>query len=107
MKMTFDDQVPVEACGVPRPALEYGSDRQRVNRDGVPMFEVNIVVFDEDDADVLKVRFPGPPDKGIVQRTLVRCVGVTVTPYQVGERAGVSWEARSVVPITPPGRQAS
>ena len=52
------------ATGPAEPYLRFETHEQRVNRDGVPLYQVRVVAMTEAGAEVLTLTVPGEP-KGI------------------------------------------
>ena len=95
------------AVGEPEQMTEHESDRPRLDRDGQPLFVVRLVALAEGQAEVIAVRVAGAPPKAVAQGTAVRCVGLTATYWQMGERSGLTYRAERIEPLTAPARQAS
>lgn len=106
-------RLPIDTTGMtflavsePEPLMQHDSDRQRLDRDGQPLLTLRLVVLAGGDAEVLSVRIAGAAPKGIGASAPVRCTGLSATPWQMGDRAGITYRAERVEPVAP-GRQAS
>jgi len=99
------------AAGEPEQMTEHDSDKPRLDKTGQALFVVRLVALGDGQAEVMAVRVAGAPPKGVTQGTAVRCVGLTATPWQMGERSGVTYRAERVEAVAParvaPGAQAS
>jgi hypothetical protein len=93
------------AASDPEPLMQHDSDRQRVDRDGQPLITVRLVTLAAGDAEILTVRLAGAAPKGLAAGAPVRCVGLSATPWQMADRAGITYRADRVEPIAP-ARQA-
>jgi hypothetical protein len=81
-----------------------------LDKDGRALFVVRLVALSASQAEVLPVRVAGEAPK-VGQGTLVRCVGLSATPWAMGERSGISYRAERIEGVAParvtPGAQAS
>lgn len=89
------------AASEPKPVLEHGTDRQKIDKDGQALYVVQLVALVDASAEVLAVRVAGPLPKGITQGVSVRCVGLTATYWQMGERSGLSYRAERIEVASP------
>ena len=107
MKLPIDtQQITFLAAGAPEALTEHDSDRQRLDRDGQPLFVVRLVALAADgEAEILAVRLAGAPPKGIAPGTPVRVAGLSGTPWSMGDRSGITYRAERVEPVAP-ARQA-
>ncbi|MDA8264949.1 MAG: hypothetical protein M0T79_06320 [Actinomycetota bacterium] len=106
-------RLPIDTSGMtflaasePEPLMQHDSDRQRLDRDGQPLVALRLVALAGGDAEILSVRLAGVAPKGIGAGTPVRCTGLSATPWQMADRAGITYRAERVEPVAP-GRQAS
>ncbi len=95
------------AAGEAEQLTEHESDRPRLDRDGQTLFLVRLVALSDGQAEVLPVRIAGAAPKGVGQGIAVRCVGLTATPWSMGERSGITYRADRIEPLAPAARQAS
>ena len=98
------------SAGEAEQMTEHDSDRPRLDKDGKALFVVRLVALSNGQAEVLPVRVAGESPK-VGQGTPVRCTGLTATPWQMGERSGITYRAERIEAVTParvaPGAQAS
>ena len=90
------------AASEPEPMTEHDSDRQRVDKDGKPLYTVRVVALAEGEAEILAVRVAGMPAKGIGQGSPVRVSGLSATPWAMADRAGITYRAERVEPLAAP-----
>lgn len=95
------------AVSEPEQMTEHESDRPRLDKDGQPLFVVRLVALAEGQAEVLAVRMAGPPPKSLAPGSAVRCVGLTATPWSMGERSGITYRAGRIEPVSASTRPAS
>lgn len=92
------------AAGEAEPLTERDSDKQKVDRDGQPLFVVRLVALADGEADIIPVRVAGAAPKGATQGTPVRVVGLTATTWQMndreGSRSGFTFRAERIEPVT-------
>ncbi len=86
------------ATGDAEPVLERDTGRPRLDRDGQPQHVVRLVALADGQAEVIAVRLSGTAPKGLGQGTAVRCIGLTITPWSMGDRAGVTYRAQRIEP---------
>ena len=94
----------------PEPVLDRATGQPRLDRDGRPLSVVQLVGFTPGGAEVVPVRVAGDAPTGLVVGQAVHVRGLTVTPWAMGDRAGISYRAdaiEAVAPATTTGRQAS
>jgi hypothetical protein len=99
MKLPIDVSRLTFICGrAPMMATRFESNEPRTNRDGVTLYQVELMVMGDDRPDVLVVKVPGEP-KGIGQGMVVRPVDLVATPWSNPERSGVSFDATRLDPV--------
>ena len=98
------------AAGEAEAMKEHDSDRPRLDKDGKALFVVRLVALSGGQAEVLPVRVAGEAPK-VGQGTPVRCIGLSATPWTMGERSGITYRAERIEAVAPtlvaPGAQAS
>ena len=87
------------AAGIPAVAKNFETGAPREDKDGKPVYVVQLVAMDDEGAEVIPTKVSGEP-KGISQGTPVKVTGLIATPYTIGERSGVPFRADSIVPAT-------
>lgn len=88
------------AANEPEALVDRESGRPRLDRDGQPQQVVRLVALRDGQAEVMAVRISGAAPKGVTQGTAVRCVGLTITFWSMGDRAGVTYRAQRIEPAT-------
>ena len=92
------------------PVIDRATGQPRLDRDGRPLSVVLPVGLTSGGAEVVPVRVAGDPPAGFAVGQAVHVRGLTVTPWAIGDRAGISYRAEAieaVAPATTTGRQAS
>ncbi len=74
--------------------------KPRANRDGLPVYVVQVAVTYDGAASLLKVKVAGEPPKVSVGMP-VAFVGLVGTQWAMADRYGISWSAREIRPVTP------
>ena len=110
-------KLPIDTTGMnllgaspAEPVIDFESKRQRVDENGQPIFQVQLVALGESAAELLQVKVAGEP-RGVSQGSPVKVVGLMATPWSMGDRSGVSFRAARIEPVAPataaPQRSAS
>ena len=98
------------AAGEAEPLTERDSEKQKLDRDGQPLYAVRLVALADGEADIIPVRVAGAAPKGLTQGAPVRCIGLTATTWTMndreGSRSGFTFRAERIEPLTA-SRQAS
>jgi hypothetical protein len=107
-------QLPIDVTRItflagsePEQMIEHESGKPRLDKDGQPLFTVQLVVLGAGKGEVIPVRVAGTAPKGLDQGTAVRCVGLTAAPWSMGERSGVTYRAERIEPVAQPAQKAS
>lgn len=87
------------SAGIPTPDLEFGTETQKTDKDGVALYTVAVMAIGDGFPEVIKVKTAGQPT-GISIGTTVRLVGLYAQPYSMGDRSGVSFRAASIEAVT-------
>jgi hypothetical protein len=95
------------AVSEPEQMTEHESDKPRLDKDGQALFVLRLVALTTGQAEVLAVRMAGSPPKSLAPGSAVRCIGLTATPWSMGERSGITYRAERIEPVSAPTRQAS
>jgi len=93
----------------PEPVIDRATGQPRLDRDGRPLSTVQLVGFTPRGGEVVPVRVAGDPPTGLVVGQAVRVRGLTVTPWSMGDRAGISYRAEAIeatAPATTPATTA-
>jgi lambda repressor-like predicted transcriptional regulator len=100
MKLPIDTSgMTFLAAGPPEPVLDFDSKSAKVDENGETLFAAQLVALVNGGAEVISVKVAGEP-KGIAQGSAVRVTGLVASPWQMGERSGVSFRATRIEPVT-------
>jgi hypothetical protein len=99
-ELTFLVAVP------PVPVMDFETKKQKADDDGQPMHTVQLVCLGDGNAEILAVKFAGPPG-ALMQGAPAKVTNLVATPWSMGERSGVSFKASSVEPAVVAGRNGS
>jgi hypothetical protein len=100
MNLPIDStRVRFVATGPAEPYLRYETREQRVNRDGVALYQLRVVAMTNAGAEVLTVTVPGEP-KGIRAQQPVRIAELEVRPWTSKDKtsSGIAYEASAIEP---------
>jgi hypothetical protein len=86
----------------PEALLDPATGAQRTTKEGLPLYGVQLVWMTAGGAEVLHVKVAGKPTV-IATGTTVKVVGLTASPWAMGERSGVSFTADRIEPTAPTG----
>lgn len=85
----------------PKRQYEEGKRREerapKVDANGEILWEVQLVVMGDGDADIVRVSVPGDPKVG--QGEMVRVEELTAQPWEMDGRSGMSFRASAVQPV--------
>ncbi len=81
----------------PEPALDYNTQAPKIDKEGRPIYIVQLVKLDEQGgAEVMGVKVPGKP-VGLSPKTYVNVLGLTASPWSKKDgNSGISFEADSI-----------
>jgi hypothetical protein len=109
-------KLPIDTAGVtflcalaPEPVVDFDTKRQRVDENGVPIVQLQLVCLGDGSADVMTVKVAGEP-RGIGQGVPVKVTGLVATPWAMGDRSGIAFRAQRIEPVaaaSPSQRSAS
>jgi hypothetical protein len=96
------------AATTPEPVVDFTTRQPKTDADGQPLYQLQLVVLGDDEAEVVSVKVPGQP-KGITAGAPVKVTGLVAMPWSMADRSGVSYRATRVEPTggPTPARQAS
>ncbi len=77
------------------PVRDWDTKQAKADRDGVPLFSVQLVAMVPGDAEIITVKVAGQPE-GLTVNGPVTVEGLTVQPWTMGERSGVAFRAEAV-----------
>ena len=86
-------------AGPPEPAVEFDTKAPKTDEEGRPLFNVHLFALGGGSRDVITVKVAGEP-KGLGEFTPVRLTGLVATTWSMDGRAGVSFKAARVEPVT-------
>lgn len=96
MKIPVDTKDLTFLCTAPaEPVLDFETKQPRSDENGEPLFAVQLVAIADGSAEIISVKVSGKPmaiDAGVP----VRVSGLVATPWQMGERFGISYRAEKV-----------
>ncbi|MHB1251764.1 MAG: hypothetical protein ACYC0I_06515 [Acidimicrobiales bacterium] len=81
-----------------RTKLRYGTKEPEIGLDGQGSYLVDLVVFGED-TDIITVRIAGEP-KVLTKGDEVKVVGLVMSTWEKGDRAGISYRADSITAVS-------
>jgi hypothetical protein len=88
-------------AGQAEAVVDYDSRRPKLDPNGVPLFQLNVVVLSQGAAEVLRVKVPGQP-QGLTSGSPVTVDGLVAVPYSIGDKSGVAYRARTITPTVMP-----
>ncbi len=83
----------------PEPVVDMTTNAQKLDKEGRPIYLVQLVWLSESGAEVLPVKVAGKP-VGLVPGAAVKVTALTATPWSMGDRNGVSFTAERIEAIT-------
>ncbi|MHB8189742.1 MAG: hypothetical protein ACYDHP_04840 [Ferrimicrobium sp.] len=83
----------------PEPVLDPNTNIQKLDKEGRPIYLVQLVWLSENGAEVLPVKTSGKPIS-ITTGSAVKVIGLAATPWSMGDRNGVSFSAERVEAVT-------
>jgi hypothetical protein len=86
-------------AGPPEPAVDFDTKAPKTDDEGRPLFNVHLFALGGGSRDVITVKVAGEP-KGLGEFTPVRITGLVATTWTMDNRAGVSFKASRVEPVT-------
>lgn len=95
-RLRLSDAYKVMSAGVPEPVVDRVTGEQRHDRDGRLLSGVPVVLFAVDGgAEVVTVRC-ADIGEGVDQGAALRVTGLAVTPWQMGDRSGLTFSAERI-----------
>ncbi|WP_276961452.1 MULTISPECIES: hypothetical protein [Ferrimicrobium] len=82
----------------PVPVMDPTSNTQKLDKEGRPLFVIQLVWIGDNGAEVLPVKVNSRP-AGLTIGCAVRVVGLVATPWSMADRSGVSFSAARVEAI--------
>lgn len=97
MKLPVNTKEMTFLCTAPaEPVLDYETKQPRADKNGEPLFAVQVVAITDGAAEVISVKTAGKPP-AIDAGSPVKLSGLIATPWQMGDRSGISYRADKVV----------
>ena len=92
----------------PEPALDYNTQAPKIDKEGRPIYIVQLVKLDEQaGAEVISVKVPGRPI-GLSHKTYVNVLGLTASPWSKKDgNSGISFEADSIEAVATTAKATS
>jgi hypothetical protein len=87
----------------PEAVMDPATGAQKTTKEGQPLYGVQLVWMTDGGAEVLQVKVAGKPT-GITAGNTVKVVGLSASPWAIGERSGISFTADRIEPTAPTGR---
>src|SRR5262245_28273060 len=83
------------AAAPARPATDFETRQQKADENGELLFNLQVVLLDEEGAQVITVKVGGDPKVG--QGALLEVEGLVAMPWSMNDgRSGVAWRASRV-----------
>ncbi len=96
MKLPVDTKEITFLCTAPaEPVLDFETKQPRADENGEPLFAVQVVAIADGAAEVISVKVAGKPP-AIEPGLPVKLSGLVATPWQMGDRSGISYRADKV-----------
>lgn len=100
MKLPIDTTALSFATGAaPKPVVDFDTKQPKVEN-GEPMFSIELVVYADEGAQIITVKFLGTPAVGFKQGSPVRVTGLVATNWAMDSRSGMSFRAARVEPVS-------
>ncbi|MBB6170724.1 hypothetical protein HNR23_000784 [Nocardiopsis mwathae] len=90
--------VRVRVATPPEDDRDFETQQVKQNKDGRPMVRVSLMVLDGTEADVIRVRAPGPLE--LAPDDLVQVAGLRAQFWSMEGRSGLSFSADSVTRVS-------
>jgi hypothetical protein len=87
------------AASPPEPIVDQSTGQRRVGRDGAELSRTRIVAIADGEVLVFWLRLSGAIPSGIVPNTAVRIEDLTIAPWEMGDRSGITYAGR-LVPVS-------
>jgi hypothetical protein len=86
-------------AGPAEPVLDYESRSQKVDVDGVPLYNVHLFAVGNGSRDSITVKIGGEP-KGLGEFTPVKITNLMASTWEVGDKHGVAFKADRIEATT-------
>jgi hypothetical protein len=108
VKLPVDTSAISFLCGLaPEPVVDFDTKRPKADENGEPLYSMQLVALGEGSAEIIAVKVPGIPSSAIRQGAPVKVTGLVAQPWTMADRAGVSFRAAKVEPISVQAARAS
>lgn len=92
--------VSFQGAGRPTALTDFNTKQPKAGADGQILYSVPVVVFGDEDADVIAVRVAGEP-KGVTKGVPLKIVGLVASPWTMNDRSGITYRAESIEVLVP------
>lgn len=75
----------------PEAVKAFGTDQIKTDREGRPIYTVDVLAVGNEKPEVLTIKLPGPAEAQELEP--VELVGLTAEYWEMGDRSGVSFRA--------------
>ena len=101
MRLPIDTSALSFMCSMPpEPVADYENKKApKLDRDGEPVFSMELVAMGGTGAQIIGVKFSGTPAVGLKQGVAVRVVDLVVSDWAIDGRHGLSFRATRVEPM--------
>ena len=82
------------AAAEARPVTDFDTRQHKVDDNGEPLFNLQVVALDPDGAQIITVKVAGDPQ--VAQGAMLALDGLVAMPWSMNERSGVAFRANSV-----------
>ena len=99
MKLPVDTSGMTFMCAVaPEPVLDFETKRQRADKNGEPLYAVQVVALAEGGAEIIAVKVAGEPS--VAQGAMLAIHALVASPWSMGDRSGVAFRASRIEPAS-------
>jgi hypothetical protein len=92
------------AAGTPRAETKFESDQPQTDKEGRPIYSIEVVVLDGEGADKIRIKVPGQPD--IVPSSEIKVTGLVANAYDKDRKKCVSFSAERIEPASKAAKAA-
>ena len=102
MKLPVDTSAIAFLCAMPpETVVDFETKRPRADKNGEPLYVIQLLAMGDGSADLLAVKVPGTPSQAIRQGHPVKVTGLVAQPWTMNDRSGVAFRAARVEPAVP------
>lgn len=108
MKLPIDTSNIDVTCSLkPEPVLDYTTKQPKADQNGEPLYQVELVAYTDEGAQVFNVKFPGTPAPGLRQGIPVKVTDLVVSDWSRDNKFGLAFRAAKVEPLNGTAAKAS